>query len=44
MSTTGYIITSYVLTFGIGGGYALSVLRRGRRLSREVSPERRRWM
>jgi hypothetical protein len=44
VSTTGYIITSWVVTLAVGGGYALSVVRRGRKLSREVAPERRRWM
>jgi len=44
MSTTGYIVTSWVATFGIVLGYAVAVLRRGRKLSRQVPPERRRWM
>lgn len=44
MSTTGYIITSWVVTFVIGTGYAVSVVRRGRKLSKVVPPERRRWM
>ena len=44
MSTTGYIIVSWVATFAIGGGDALSVVLRGRKLSRSVPPERRRWM
>ena len=26
------------------GGYAVSVVRRGKRLSRQVPPEQRRWM
>lgn len=44
MSTTGYIVLSWVATFTIGGGYALSIVLRGRKLSRAVPPERRRWM
>ena len=44
MSTTGYIVTSWVATFGIVLAYAGAVLRRGRKLSRQVPPERRRWM
>lgn len=44
MSTTGYIVTSWVATLAIGGGYALSVVLRGRKLSRSVPPDRRRWM
>jgi heme exporter protein CcmD len=44
VSTTGYIVTAWVVTFGAVGAYAAAVIRRGRRLSREVEPERRRWM
>ncbi len=44
MSTTGYIITAWVVTFGAVGAYAAAVIRRGRSLSRQVAPERRRWM
>ena len=44
MSTTGYIITSWVATFGVLIAYAVGILRRGRKLSRQVPPERRRWM
>ena len=44
MSTTAYIVTAWVVSFGAVGGYAVAIIRRGRRLSREVPPERRRWM
>jgi hypothetical protein len=44
MSTTGYIITAWVVSFGAVGGYAVAIIRRGRQLSRRVAPERRRWM
>jgi hypothetical protein len=44
VSTTGYIITSWVATFGIVIAYAAAVIRRGRKLSRSVPPEDRRWM
>ncbi len=44
MSTTGYIVLSWVVTFGAVGGYAAVVIRRGRRLSRDVPADRRRWM
>ncbi len=44
MSTTGYIILAWVATFGAIGGYAAAIIRRGRALSRQVAPERRRWM
>lgn len=39
-----YIIAGYVATLGGLGGYAAWVLLRGRRLSRQVPPEDRRWM
>lgn len=42
--TTFYIAAAWVATFVIVGGYALSVVLRGRRLSRIVPAERRRWM
>ena len=44
MSTTAYIVLAWVVTFGAVGGYAAAVLRSGRKLSRVVSPDRRRWM
>ncbi len=44
MSTTGYIVLAWVVTFGGIGGYAAAVIRRGRKLSAQVAPERRRWM
>jgi hypothetical protein len=44
MSTTGYIVTAWVVTFGAVGGYAASVIRRGRKLSKVVAADRRRWM
>lgn len=44
MSTGGYIATAWIATFGSVGIYAAWVLRRGRRLSRSVPPDQRRWM
>jgi hypothetical protein len=44
VSTTAYIVLAWVVTFGAIGAYAASVIRRGRRLSKVVAPERRRWM
>lgn len=44
MSTTGYIVAAWVGTFGAVAGYAAWVVRRGRRLSRVVPPEQRRWL
>lgn len=44
MSTTGYIVTAWGATFGVVALYAGALIRRGRRLSRQVPPEQRRWM
>lgn len=42
--TNFYIAAAWVLTFGAVGAYALSLVLRGRRLSRAVPADRRRWM
>lgn len=42
--TNFYIAAAWVVTFGMVGGYAISVLIRGRRLTKLVPIERRRWM
>lgn len=39
-----YIVASFVITFAAIIVYAWSVLQRGRRLSRQVPAEKRRWM
>lgn len=44
LSQWPYIIGAWGATAVVLGGYGASVLRRGRRLSRQVSAERRRWM
>lgn len=44
MSSTAYIVAAWVITFAVVAGYSLWVVARGRRLSREVPPEERRWM
>lgn len=44
MSTTGYIILSWVVTFVAVAAYAGVVIRRGRKLSQVVPADRRRWM
>jgi hypothetical protein len=44
MSHIGYIVAAWAVTFSVLGLYAISVLRRGRKLSSEVPVERRRWM
>ena len=44
MTNAGYIVAGYVLVFGAIGAYVARVLWRGRALSRQVPPEKRRWM
>jgi O-antigen/teichoic acid export membrane protein len=44
MSTTAYIAAAWIGTFVAVGVYTLAVVRRGRRLSKTVPPEQRRWM
>jgi heme exporter protein CcmD len=44
MEYGSYVFAGYVVVFGSIGAYAWHVLRRGRRLSREVPPSERRWM
>jgi hypothetical protein len=39
-----FILGAWGVTVLIIGGYAVSVVRRGKRLSRQVPPEQRRWM
>lgn len=41
---TGYIVAAWVVTLGAIGAYAAAIVRRGRKLSRDVPPEDRRWM
>lgn len=43
MQDAGFIVGSYVLTFGVLGLYALSVLRRGRRLADQVDDADKYW-
>ncbi|CAB4546256.1 unannotated protein [freshwater metagenome] len=44
MTETLCIIGAWLVTFGAVGAYAASVILRGRRLSKVVPPEQRRWM
>ncbi len=44
MTHLGYLIAGWSIGLGALGAYALSVVLRGRKLSSQVSPERRRWM
>ncbi|MGH9119394.1 MAG: heme exporter protein CcmD [Acidimicrobiales bacterium] len=39
----GFVVAGYGVTVAAIGGYAVWVLRRGRRLSKLVPPEERRW-
>lgn len=41
--TPAFVALSYVLTFGGTGALAAAMLRRGRRLARQVPPEERPW-
>lgn len=43
MTHAGYVAAGWIATSGLLGGYALVTIRRGRRLSRVVPPEERRW-
>ena len=43
MTHAGYIAAGWLATAALIGGYALTVVRRGRKLSRQVPPEERRW-
>jgi len=43
LTHAGYIAAGWLGTAALVGGYALLVVRRGRRLSRMVPPEERRW-
>ncbi|MCH7789687.1 MAG: hypothetical protein IH940_09615 [Acidobacteria bacterium] len=44
MSHVGYIVAAWALTLGVLALYSVTILRRGRKLSSEVPPARRRWM
>jgi hypothetical protein len=43
MTHAGYVAAGWLATVGVIGGYAVLVVRRGRKLSRIVPPEGRRW-
>ena len=42
-SQVGYVVAGWAGTLGALGLYGFSVVRRGRRLSRFVPPDERRW-
>lgn len=44
MSHAGYVAAGYVTVLGTLAAYAWWTLRRGRRLSRQVPAEERRWL
>ena len=44
MNGLGYIIAAWVLVLVSVGLYALSLMQRGRSMTRSVPRERRRWM
>jgi hypothetical protein len=44
MSWAGQVIVSYAVVLGGLAAYAASIVVRGRRLSRELPAEERRWM
>ena len=39
----GYVIASWAIVFGSIGAFSTVTILRGRRLSRQVPPEKRRW-
>lgn len=41
--TWGYVAAAWVIVFAAMAAYALVTVVRGRRLSRRVPPEKRRW-
>ncbi|HKH05636.1 MAG TPA: hypothetical protein VKA65_10765 [Acidimicrobiales bacterium] len=43
MTHAGYVAAGWGATFLLVGGYAVSLVLRGRKLSRQVPPEDRRW-
>ena len=43
MSQMAYIYLGWGISLAVLGLYTASIVRRGRRLSRSVPPERRRW-
>jgi len=44
MEDAGFIITSYVLTLGGVGLYALALVRRGKKLARRLPDEDKPWL
>lgn len=42
-SAWSYVTVTYVVTVGLIGGYAAWILRRGRKVGRQLPPEERTW-
>ncbi|HET8931095.1 MAG TPA: heme exporter protein CcmD [Acidimicrobiales bacterium] len=40
----GYVIAGYGVSAAAIGGYVVHIIRRGRRLSRQVPTDKRRWL
>ena len=43
MTHAGYVAAGWIGTAVLIGGYAVALVRRGRRLARQVPPGERRW-
>ena len=43
MDNAGFIIASYIITFGAVGAYAIGVIRRSRKSSRDIPSDQRPW-
>ena len=43
MTHVGYLALAWGVSLGVLGGYAVHLVRRGRRLAAQVPPEDRRW-
>lgn len=43
MKDAGFIFASYIATFGSIGLFTVAVVRRARRLARQIPPEERPW-
>lgn len=44
MTDVGYVAVCYLTVIGSVAGFAWYTIRRGRRLSRQLAPEERRWL
>lgn len=44
MTHAGYVISGWVITFGVIGLYAFLLLRRGRAAAEQLPEDHRRWM